>query len=204
MAETAPHPNGLTLRAEPGSVTVLAGPNGAGKSTALQAILGLTPPDSGRVLIGEIDVTDIDREQWWARVSWLPQRPTLVPGTVRANLELFGALPDLDGACRAAVFDEVLATLPDGLNTVLGRDGAGLSLGQRQRLALARTLGRKCAVLLLDEPTSHLNAELEERVLQTIRARAQDGVTVLVVGHRDAVLAIGDQVVQVGVAYARH
>jgi ATP-binding cassette subfamily C protein CydD len=196
-------PDGLVLRAEPGSVTVLAGPNGSGKSTALQAILGLTPPDGGRVLIGGTDLAGIDLHQWWARVSWLPQRPVLVPGTVRANLELFGALPDLDEALRAAVFDEVLATLPDGLDTMLGRDGAGLSLGQRQRLALARTLGRPCAALLLDEPTSHLDAELEERVLHAIRDRARDGVTVLVVGHREAVLAIGDQVVQVGGVYAR-
>lgn len=197
-------PDGLTLRAEPGVVTVLTGPNGSGKSTALQAILGLTPADSGRVLIGGTDITDVDLHRWWTQVSWLPQRPALVPGTVRANLELFGTLDDLDGACRAAVFDEVLASLPEGLDTVLGRDGAGLSLGQRQRLALARALGRSCAVLLLDEPTSHLNAELEARVLQAIRARARDGATVLVVGHRDAVLTAGDQVVQVGGAYARH
>ena len=191
-------PDGLSLRAEPGAVTVLAGPNGAGKSTALQAILGLTPVDDGRVLIGGTDIAEVDLQQWWNRVSWLPQRPVLVPGTIRTNLELFGALHDLDAACHAAVFDEVLATLPDGLDTVLGRAGAGLSLGQRQRLALARTLGRPCAVLLLDEPTSHLNAELEARVLQAIRSRADGGATVLVVGHRQAVLAAGDQVVAVG------
>jgi ATP-binding cassette subfamily C protein CydD len=66
----------------------------------------------------------------------LPQRPVMVPGTVRANLELFGQLPDIETACRATGFDEVLATLLDGLDTVIGRDGTGLSLGQRQRLAL--------------------------------------------------------------------
>ena len=195
-------PECLTLRAEPGTVTVLAGPNGSGKSTALQVILGLTTPDSGRVLIGGTDLGEIDRDQWWRRVAWLPQRPVLIPGTVRDNLELFGAISDLNSACRAAAFDEVLAELPDGLDTVLGRDGAGLSLGQRQRLALARTLGRDCSVLLLDEPTSHLNAELEERVLEAIRARARDGVTVLVVGHRAVVLAAGDQVIDTAVAHA--
>lgn len=187
-------PDGLSLRAEPGSVTVLAGPNGAGKSTALQVILGLTEADAGRVSINGVDIADLDRAQWWAQIAWLPQRPALIPGTVRANLELFGALPDLDAACRAAAFDEVLAELPDGLDTVLGRDGGGLSLGQRQRLALARTLGRPCSVLLLDEPTSHLNAELESVVLQSIRSRAREGATVLLIGHRDAVLATGDHV----------
>ncbi|WP_285030813.1 thiol reductant ABC exporter subunit CydD [Mycolicibacterium sp. lyk4-40-TYG-92] len=201
-------PNNLTLRAAPGAVTVLTGPNGSGKSTALQAILGLTTPDTGRVLIGDgeqrFDVAALDRQHWWQQIGWLPQRPVLVPGTVRENLELLGALPDLDGACRAAGFDEVLATLPAGLDTVLGRGGSGLSLGQRQRLALARVLGRPSPVLLLDEPTSHLNAELEIQVLRAIRARAAAGATVIVVGHRDAVLAIGDEIVRVGGASRVH
>ena len=203
-----PAPHRLTLRAAPGAVTVLTGPNGSGKSTALQAILGLTPPDAGRVLIGDdahrLEVGTLDRQHWWQQIGWLPQRPVLVPGTVRENLELLGTLPDLDGACRASGFDEVLATLPAGLDTVLGRGGSGLSLGQRQRLALARVLGRPCPVLLLDEPTSHLDAELEVQVLHAIRARAEAGATVLVVGHRDAVLAIGDEVVQVGGASRVH
>lgn len=203
-----PAPHDLTLRATPGSVTVLTGPNGSGKSTALQAILGLTTPDAGRVRVGDdeqrCDVDALDRQHWWHQIGWLPQRPVLVPGTVRENLELLGALPDLDSACRASGFDEVLATLPAGLDTVLGRGGSGLSLGQRQRLALARVLGRPSPVLLLDEPTSHLNAELEIRVLQAIRARAAAGATVIVVGHRDAVLAIGDEIVRAGGASRVH
>ncbi|MUL63566.1 thiol reductant ABC exporter subunit CydD [Mycobacterium sp. CBMA 234] len=197
-----PAPHNLTLRATPGRVTVLTGPNGSGKSTALQAILGLTAPDSGQVRISDgqrrVDVAALDRQHWWQQIGWLPQRPVLIPGTVRDNLELLGALPDLDGACRAAGFDEVLATLPAGLDTMLGRGGSGLSLGQRQRLALARVLGRPSPVLLLDEPTSHLDAELESRVLQAIRGCAEAGATVLVVGHRDAVLAIGDEIVRIG------
>lgn len=203
-----PAPHDLTLRATPGSVTVLTGPNGSGKSTALQAILGLTVPDAGRVRVGDdeqrCDVGTLDRQHWWHQIGWLPQRPVLVPGTVRENLELLGALPDLDSACRASGFDEVLATLPAGLDTVLGRGGSGLSLGQRQRLALARVLGRPSPVLLLDEPTSHMNAELEIRVLQAIRARAAAGATVIVVGHRDAVLAIGDEIVRAGGASRVH
>jgi ATP-binding cassette, subfamily C, bacterial CydD len=191
-------PLALTAAAEPGSVTVLTGPNGAGKSTALQAILGLTRPTSGRVLVAGVDVTELDSQTWWAQVSWLTQRPALVPGTVRANLELFGRLRDIDGACRTAGFDEVLATLPDGLDTVIGRGGTGLSLGQRQRLGLARVLGSEASVLLLDEPTSHLDPELEARVLQAVADRARAGATVVVVGHRDPVIAIGDHVVHVG------
>jgi ATP-binding cassette subfamily C protein CydD len=191
-------PHGLTAELAPGSVTVLTGPNGAGKSTALQAILGLTRPTSGRVLVAGVDVTELDLPGWWAQVAWLTQRPALVPGTLRENLTLFGPIDDVDGACRAAGFDDVLATLPDGLDTVIGRDGSGLSLGQRQRLGLARALGSPAPVLLLDEPTSHLDAELETRVLRAVVERARAGATVVVVGHRDRVTAIGDGVVYVG------
>jgi ATP-binding cassette subfamily C protein CydD len=116
-------PRDLTVDVTPGSITVLTGPNGSGKSTALEVMLGLTPPTSGRALIGGIDAAELDPRSWWREVAWLPQRPVMVPGTVRANLELFGQLPDIETACRATGFDEVLATLPDGLDTVIGREG---------------------------------------------------------------------------------
>ena len=91
----------------------------------------------------------------------------------------------------------MLASLPDGLDTVLGRDGAGLSLGQRQRLGLARVLGSSAPILLLDEPTSHLDSELEANVLRSLRELASDGRTVVVVGHRGPVLAAADHVIEV-------
>jgi ATP-binding cassette subfamily C protein CydD len=190
------HVDALAADLEPGRVTVLTGPNGCGKSTALQAILGLTT--SGRVTVDGVDLADVDLTSWWRQVAWLAHRPVLIPGTVRDNLELFGPLPDLESACRAAGFDEVLDGLPDGLDTVIGRDGVGLSLGQRQRLGLTRVLGSPAPVLLLDEPTAHLDAALESRVLEAIVARAHAGATVVVVGHREPVLAIGDRVVHVG------
>jgi ATP-binding cassette subfamily F protein 3 len=91
-----------------------------------------------------------------------------VAGTVRENLELFGPVDDLDTACRRAGFDDVLADLPDGMATVLGRDGTGLSLGQRQRLGLARAFGAQRPVLLLDEPTSHLDIDSREALIHAI------------------------------------
>jgi ATP-binding cassette subfamily C protein CydD len=169
--------------AEPGQVTVVTGPNGIGKTTLLQTILGLDSPQP---------------LAWWDQVAWLAQRPVLVPGSIRDNLDLFGPLADLDTACMSAGFDEVLAALPDGLETVIGRGGVGLSLGQRQRLGLARVLGSPAPVLLLDEPTAHLDARMESRVLRSIVARARAGATVLVVGHREPVLAIGDRVLHMG------
>ncbi|WP_319445551.1 MULTISPECIES: thiol reductant ABC exporter subunit CydD [unclassified Mycobacterium] len=191
-------PRDLTVDVTPGSVTVLTGPNGSGKSTALEVMLGLTPPTFGRVLIGGVNADELDPTSWWREVAWLPQRPAFVPGTVRANLELFGHLPDIETPCRISGFDEVLATLPDGLDTVVGRDGTGLSLGQRQRLALARVLGSPKPVLLLDEPTAHLDMVMEARVLRAILERARAGAAVVVVGHRQPVIAIADNVIRLG------
>jgi ATP-binding cassette, subfamily C, bacterial CydD len=199
-------PRDLTAVIEPGRVTVLTGRNGAGKSTTLQAIAGVAVPSSGRVTVAGIEVADLDPNAWWRQLSWLPQRPALVPGTVHDNLVLLGDLADLETACTASCFDAVLTELPDGMDTVLGRGGVGLSLGQRQRLGLARALGSAAAVLLLDEPTAHLDADTEQRVLRAIVERARAGATVVVVGHREPVVAIGDYVVEVaaegGVRYA--
>jgi ATP-binding cassette, subfamily C, bacterial CydD len=192
------HIDALDTDVEPGRVTVLTGPNGAGKSTLLQAVLGLDAPTSGRVLVDGVDVAELDRQSWWGQVAWLPHRPMLIPGTVRDNLELFGPSTDLEYACCAACFDKVLADLPEGLQTRIGRGGVGLSLGQRQRLGLARVFGSSAPLLLLDEPTAHLDAATEDRVLRAIVDRAASGATVIVVGHRDPVLAIGDRVLSMG------
>lgn len=190
-------PRDLSAVIEPGSVTVLTGPNGAGKSTTLQAIAGITAPSSGRITVAGIDVAELEPTAWWRQLSWLAQRPALVTGTVADNLALFGELADVETACRASGFDDVLADLPDGVDTVLGRGGVGLSLGQRQRLGLTRALGSAAAVLLLDEPTAHLDTRTEQRVLRAIVERARAGATVVVVGHRGPVVAIGDRVVEV-------
>jgi len=190
-------PHDLSAVIEPGVVTVLTGRNGAGKSTTLQAIAGLTVPSSGRVTLAGLDVADLDPAAWWRQLSWLPQRPVLVPGSVQDNLVLLGNLEDIESACAASGFDSVLAELPNGVDTVLGRGGVGLSLGQRQRLGLARALGSAAPVLLLDEPTAHLDADTEDRVLRAIIERARAGATVVVVGHRERVVAIGDRIVEV-------
>lgn len=190
-------PRELSGRIRPGEVTVLTGPNGAGKSTTLQVIAGLVVPTSGRVTVDGVDVDDLDRPTWWRQLAWLAQRPVIVPGTVAENLRLFGPLDDPESACRAAGFDDVIAGLPDGVDTVLGRGGVGLSLGQRQRLGLARALGSRAPVLLLDEPTSHLDEATERTVLQAIRRRAAVGATVVVVAHRNSLVQIADHVITV-------
>lgn len=206
-------PDGLSAVLHPGSVSVLTGPNGCGKSTVLQAVLGLIAPDRGRVRVDGIDIADLDPTQWWSRVAWLPQRPVLVPGTLRENLELLGAritesqrrqsarvLGELDAACAATGFDAVLDELPDRWDTRVGAGGAGLSLGQRQRMALTRVLAADRPILLLDEPTAHLDADSEATVLAALTARARAGATVVIVAHRPPLLAIADTVIEVPAA----
>jgi ATP-binding cassette subfamily C protein CydD len=190
-------PRDLSAVIEPGQVTVLTGANGAGKSTTLQVVAGITASTAGRVTVAGVDIADLEPTAWWQQVSWLPQRPALIPGTVADNLILFGVPARLENACAAVCFDAVLAELPDGMQTVIGRDGVGLSLGQRQRLGLARALGSTAPVLLLDEPTAHLDPATEARALQTIVELARAGATVVVVGHREQVVRIGDHVIEV-------
>ncbi|MGV9680394.1 thiol reductant ABC exporter subunit CydD [Nocardia sp. NPDC003482] len=191
-------PEGLSAVLRPGAVTVLTGPNGSGKSTALQAILGLLTPDRGSVLVDGVPVRELEPDRWWGRLAWLPQRPVLMPGTLRENLELYGARVDeLGDACAATGFDRVLRDLPDGWDTPVGTGGLGLSLGQRQRLALTRVLAADRPVLLLDEPTAHLDADTEATVLAALTARARAGATVVVVAHRPSILAIADHTVPV-------
>jgi ATP-binding cassette, subfamily C, bacterial CydD len=191
-----PCPHELSAVIRPGQITVLTGANGAGKSTTLEVIAGITTATSGHVTIGDVELADLAPAAWWQQIAWLPQRPVLIAGTVAENLALFGALIDPETACTASGFDQVLTELPDGSSTVMGAAGVGLSLGQRQRLGLARALGSPAPVLLLDEPTAHLDAATETRVLHAIVERARGGATVVVVGHREPVIAIGDHVIE--------
>lgn len=198
-------PHDLTATITPGRVTVLTGPNGCGKSTVLSSLLGLQSPDEGSVLIGGVPVTELDRQSLWEQVAWLPQHPVLLPGTVMQNFELLGAVGDRErkNACQASGFDGVVSDLPDGWETSLGGGGVGLSAGQRQRLALARVLASPAPLLVLDEPSTHLDAAAEQTVGRALQARARSGDTVVVVAHRPAMLAIADEIIDVaGVTHA--
>ena len=189
----------------PGIVTALCGPSGAGKSTIIACLLADMTPDAGRVLLrpsasspesGASVLSDIDPAAWRRQISWVPQSPTLVPGTILDNM---GDLPfdDLKDAAAATGFDEVLASAPDGWNTVIGSGGVGLSVGQRQRLALTRALAAHSQVVILDEPTAHLDAVSEETVVRAINAMRDAGRTVIVIAHRAAMMEAADAVIDV-------
>ena len=189
----------------PGVVTALSGPSGAGKSTIVACLLADMTPDAGRVLLrpsasssesGESVLSDIDPVSWRRQISWVPQSPTLVPGTILDNM---GDLPlaALNDAAAATGFDDVLASAPDGWNTVIGSGGVGLSVGQRQRLALTRALAARSQVVILDEPTAHLDAVSEETVVRAIDAMRDAGRTVIVIAHRAAMMEAADFVIDV-------
>ncbi|MCP9958175.1 thiol reductant ABC exporter subunit CydD [Streptomyces sudanensis] len=191
-----PSPDRASFVVEPGETVALVGPSGVGKSTLLDVVLGFTAPDEGTVRAGGVDVAALDPERWRERVAWVPQRPYLFAGTIAENVRLARPGAD-DDAVRAALREagaDFVADLADGIGTVLGEDGAGLSAGQRQRLALARAFLADRPVVLLDEPTAALDGATEEAVVETVR-RLAAGRTVLLVVHRPALLAVADRVV---------
>ncbi|MEV0950803.1 thiol reductant ABC exporter subunit CydD [Promicromonospora sp. NPDC050249] len=194
-----------------GRVVALRGASGVGKSTAVLVALGLLTPDEGRV--GLVDPTGafhgLDElsagglESWWGALTWVPQRPSLAPGRLReVVLDGTPAASDeaLADAARLTGLDVVVDSLPDGWDTRVGLGGAGLSVGQRQRVALTSALLDDAAtkpLVILDEPTAHLDARGEQAVLETVRAWRDAGRTVLVVAHRTSLLGLADQVIDV-------
>lgn len=194
---TEPSLAGASLVVEEGETVALVGPSGVGKSTLLNVVLGFAAPDEGRVRVGGTDLADLSPERWRERIAWVPQRPHLFAGTIAENVRL--ARPEADDcAVTAALRDagayDFVAALPDGAATLLGEDGAGLSAGQRQRLALARAFLADRPLLLLDEPTASLDGETEAGIVEAVR-RLAAGRTVLLVVHRPALLSVADRVV---------
>lgn len=188
----------VSLRVGAGERVAVTGPSGAGKSTLLLVVAGLVAPVSGRVLVGGVDLAELDPVAWRRCLGWVPQRPHLFAASVADNIRLGdpAAGPDrVVEAARAAVADGFVGEMPRGYATVLGEGGAGVSAGQRQRLAVARAYLAGGPVMLLDEPTARLDVA-SERALVEGAARLLEGRTALVVAHRPALLSLADRVVR--------
>ncbi len=177
--------NGVSLRIRPGEKVALVGASGGGKSTLVQVLLGLYPPDSGTVRFAGVPMTEIGMEVVRSHVATVLQHPALFNDTVRMNLTLGRELGDqqLWQALDVAQLADTVRELPNGLDTIVGRQGVRLSGGQRQRLAIARMVLSNPSIVILDEATSALDAETEARLHAALRGFLQNRTT-LIVAHR--------------------
>jgi thiol reductant ABC exporter CydD subunit len=196
---SAPALDGFSLHAPPGARVALVGPSGAGKSSVLTALLGFVPAGGGTMAIDATDRSRFTTEAWRAHFSWVPQRPHLFTATLADNLRL-GAVDATDATlrqvCEAVGLGGLVGHLPQGLATMLGQDGLTLSEGERQRVALARALLRPAPVLLLDEPTSSLDASTVAHIVGAIEPWLA-GRTVIVAAHEALLLPHFDAVIEV-------
>jgi ATP-binding cassette, subfamily C, bacterial CydD len=192
-ASRGPALDGLSFRVSAGETLVLAGPSGAGKSSVIEMLLGFVRPDSGRVTINGADIVDLVPQALSRLTAWIGQRPVLFSGSIRENI-LFArpeaSAEEVTAAATAARLDQFTVGLPAGLDTRIGEGGYGLSGGQAQRVAIARAYLKNAPLLLLDEPTAHLDPATEKEVLDSLRRLAL-GRTVILASHSSAAHGFG-------------
>ena len=190
--------DGLSFRVPAGETMVLVGPSGAGKSTIIELLLGFVRPDSGRITLNGADIATVVPSALARMTAWIGQRPVLFAGSIRDNIR-FGREDatdrEIDDAARAAGIGSFAAMLPNGLETPIGEGGYGLSGGQAQRVAIARAFVRNAPLLLLDEPTAHLDPATEADVLDSLRRLAL-GRTVILASHSAAAHAFGGRTLE--------
>ena len=195
--DEAPVLRDFDLRLEPGGRVALVGPSGAGKTTVTNLLLRFLDPLVGRVTIDGVDARDLRQEDVRRTFALAGQEAHVFDSTIRENVRL--ARPEatddeLLDALRRARLDDLVESLPDGLDTLVGEEGSRLSGGQRQRLVVARALLTDAPVLVLDEPTAHLDEATAELLVQDL-LQAADDRSVLLITHRSEGLGLVDAVV---------
>jgi ATP-binding cassette, subfamily C, bacterial CydD len=186
--------SGVNLTIRPGDRITLAGPSGAGKSSLLALLLRFAEPSGGRIEVGGVDLTCIPAGEWRRQISWVPQQPYLFTTSVAANIALGQpeATPAaIARAAQAAGAAEFIEGLPGGYATEVGERGLRLSSGQRQQIALARAFLRDAPLLLLDEPTAHLDAVSALRLEQAIATLTADRTVIQVTHSQNQTRDIG-------------
>ena len=189
----------VSFHLDGGEVLGIVGPSGAGKTTLVRLIVGSLAPSAGHVRLDGADMKswpDRDRGRY---VGYLPQNVELFAGTVRENIARLGEAQDEEVVAAAilAGAHEMILGLPDGYGTPIGEGGVPISGGQRQRIALARAVFGRPALLVLDEPNAHLDAEGEQALVETVVRMRNQGVTVILIAHRAGVLAQVEKVLLV-------
>ena len=188
----------LSFRVLPGEALVLTGPSGAGKSTSLRLLMGFVRPNAGRIALNGRDALSLKPEELRRLSAWVGQRAHIFRGTIADNIAL--ARPEatraqVEAAARAARVTDFADALPQGLDTQVGEGGFGLSGGQAQRVAIARAFLRDRPLLLLDEPTAHLDPATEAEILDSL-TRLAAGRTVIMATHSRAAMRFGGRVIE--------
>jgi PrtD family type I secretion system ABC transporter len=195
---------GISFDVAPGEIVGLVGHTGAGKSTLARIMAGAIMPDAGEVRIDGATYADWDREYLARHIGYLPQDSALLPGTIAENISRFAAsvgeqAEEIGGrvvvAAQMAGIHDLILRLPDGYNTHVGGAGFALSGGQTQRVALARALYGDPVMLILDEPSSALDAEGEQALIRAIEAAKLRGAAILMIAHRSFILNNADRLV---------
>ena len=187
----------LDLGIEPGQMLAVVGPPGSGKSTLAKLLIGLEKPDSGRILVDDVDIARLDPAEYRAQLGVVPQEIQLFAGSIAENIGIAAVDRSMQRIVAAAKFvgiHDTIQKLPDGYDTDLGERGNGLSLGQRQLLCIARALVRNPRLLVLDEATSALDIASEAYLLRNLR-RAGSGRTIVMVTHRLSVIEMCDRAI---------
>lgn len=191
----------LSFTVEPGEMVAITGPSGAGKSTLARVMAGAIPCDAGAIRIDSAERTHWDGDMLATHIGYLPQQVSLLGGTIRDNISRFSDRTSGDvldeaviAAARECGVHDMILRFPDGYDTMLGWGGAGLSMGQSQRIALARTLFREPSILILDEPNAHLDSEGETHLVRALIRAKERGAAVVITAHRAGVLAPADRI----------
>jgi ATP-binding cassette, subfamily C, type I secretion system permease/ATPase len=194
---------GVSFRAQPGKILGIIGPNGSGKSTLGRIIVGAIEPAIGAVRLDGARLVDWDPAELGGHIGYMPQEPSLFEGTIKQNISRFALAGTAEevrqideavvGAATEAGVHELILQLPDAYETRLGLMGSGLSLGQAQRIALARALYGSPVVLVLDEPNAFLDTAGEAALIDTLTRSRDRGATVIVMAHRRSVVDAADE-----------
>ena len=190
---------GINATIPEGKTTAIIGPSGAGKSTLINLLLRFQEPGEGSITIDGNPIHAIPLEEWHKQISWVPQHPYLFNATLRENILLAkpeASQEEMESALKKTGLTTFVSTLPDGLETMIGEEGARLSGGEAQRVALARAFLKNAPLLVLDEPTSHTDPELEAALRNSIQELMR-GRTTVIIAHRLETIRSAEQIIVV-------